>query len=140
MKRVSFYAAVLIYQKSCTVSVFNAFIVGTCSSLTVLSNVFCPILWIHFTVQIPGNNNSLTRVTDEDSVSGMQWLTNTCWLGADISGVWLSKRAQEAEITTINVNSANGLVAVGDNQGQVSVYRYPCTSSFVSLFLLHTIM
>lgn len=47
-------------------------------------------------------------------------------------GIWHSKQAQDANITAVDVNPKKTVVAMGDCQGYISMFRYPCTKKGVS--------
>ena len=58
------------------------------------------------------------------------------------SGIWHSKQAQDADITAVDVNTKKTVVAMGDSQGYISMFRYPCTKKGVSCYAkyVHIIM
>ncbi|KAK2144181.1 hypothetical protein LSH36_780g02047 [Paralvinella palmiformis] len=41
--------------------------------------------------------------------------------------VWFSKQAEEGQITSLDVNLKKTLLAMGDSQGYLSLFRYPCS-------------
>ncbi|XP_069102321.1 echinoderm microtubule-associated protein-like 1 isoform X2 [Argopecten irradians] len=80
-----------------------------------------------------------TAVTDKD-VSAIQWASHRCKLDSHVYGLWWSKQAQESDVNCIDVNSAGNLVAMGDSNGYLSLFRYPCTKkgAFCHTYKSHT--
>lgn len=63
------------------------------------------------------------------------WATQTCMLGWGVQGIWPAQK-DGTEITACDCNLFRGgdgtIVAAGDNYGRVSLFRYPCTTSFAA--------
>lgn len=62
-----------------------------------------------------------------------KWSTQNCSLGWAVQGIWPPYR-DGTECTACECNVFRGsdgpVVACGDNYGRISLFRYPCTSSF----------
>ncbi|XP_033726226.1 echinoderm microtubule-associated protein-like 2 [Pecten maximus] len=80
-----------------------------------------------------------TAVKDLDSAA-IPWASNHCKLDSNVFGLWWSKQAQESDVNCIDVNSAGNLVAMGDSNGYLSLFRYPCTKrgAFCHTYKSHT--
>ncbi|XP_060076352.1 echinoderm microtubule-associated protein-like 2 [Ylistrum balloti] len=80
-----------------------------------------------------------TSMADCDSTS-IQWSTHHCKLDSHVYGLWWSKQAQENDVNCIDVNSSGNLVAMGDSNGYLSLFRYPCTKrgAFCHTYKSHT--
>ena len=63
------------------------------------------------------------------------WGSQTCVLGWAMQGIWPAQK-DGTECTAADCNLFRGsdgtIVAAGDNYGRISLYRYPCTSSFAA--------
>lgn len=63
------------------------------------------------------------------------WGSQTCVLGWAVQGIWPAQK-DGTECTAADCNLFRGIdgtiVAAGDNYGRISLYRYPCTSSFAA--------
>jgi len=62
-----------------------------------------------------------------------EWSTNNCSMSWATQGIWPAHK-DGTMIDAIDCNLYRGadgtIVAAGDNHGKISLYRYPCTSSF----------
>jgi len=63
------------------------------------------------------------------------WATQNCVLGWAVQGIWPAQK-DGTECTAAECNLFRGsdgtIVASGDNYGRISLWRYPCTSSFAA--------
>ncbi|XP_021366584.1 echinoderm microtubule-associated protein-like 1 [Mizuhopecten yessoensis] len=88
---------------------------------------------------------SYWRLDDQTAVSGpdvaaVAWSSHHCKLDSHVFGLWWSKQAQESDVNCIDVNDAGNLVAMGDSNGYLSLFRYPCTKrgAFCHTYKSHT--
>jgi microtubule-associated protein-like 1/2 len=58
------------------------------------------------------------------------WLEQTCTVSFAAAGAWanVDYKNYDAEITSCHAGSNRGLEVVGDDDGYVRLFRYPCTS------------
>ena len=82
---------------------------------------------------ITGDCETMMRVDGADQFRNIQWCSNKCVLAYGVCGVWHSKKAKEADVNSVDINSQHTLVAMGDSTGYVSVFRHPCTKPGVRL-------
>ncbi|XP_074661561.1 77 kDa echinoderm microtubule-associated protein-like [Tubulanus polymorphus] len=60
-----------------------------------------------------------------------KWASNNCRLAYNVSGIWSSKPAKEGDVTTLSVSHNNKLIAMGNSNGYVSLYKHPCVGKGV---------
>ncbi|XP_077998925.1 echinoderm microtubule-associated protein-like 2 isoform X1 [Glandiceps talaboti] len=71
--------------------------------------------------------NSLKREKNDVLMRDVEWYTQTCILGYTLLGVWSSKDTG-TDINAVERSQHSDVIVSGDNNGFISVYRYPCTS------------
>ncbi|XP_070178854.1 echinoderm microtubule-associated protein-like 2 [Littorina saxatilis] len=76
--------------------------------------------------------NVLTcQEVDGGQLTTLTWASSTCTLDHLVTGVWRSKQAETARVNAMDVSPQHTLVAMGTNQGLLSLYRFPCTKDKV---------
>ncbi|KAL7687927.1 putative guanylate cyclase activating protein [Plasmopara halstedii] len=68
---------------------------------------------------------SSTQVSRASSVRDVKWSTWTCTLGWPVQGIW-PDYADGTDINAVCASSSRSILAIGDDSGNVKVYRYPC--------------
>ncbi|XP_048236766.1 echinoderm microtubule-associated protein-like 2 isoform X1 [Haliotis rufescens] len=71
------------------------------------------------------NPTTCAREEGKNAVS-LSWCTSNCTVDYAVAGIWSSKQAKEATVNTIDVNPNKTVIAMGDNNGCLSLFRYPC--------------
>lgn len=60
----------------------------------------------------------------------VKWLTHNCTVGFLVAGMWNNRfySAQNVKIITCNRAIGNDMLASGDSEGHIRLFRYPCIS------------
>ncbi|GFO14447.1 echinoderm microtubule-associated protein-like 1 [Plakobranchus ocellatus] len=61
-----------------------------------------------------------------DNLNDFPWSSSTCLLDHKLVGLWSSKQASEGQLTCVDVNPDETLVAMATNSGSLSLFQYPC--------------
>ncbi|XP_025084154.1 echinoderm microtubule-associated protein-like 2 isoform X3 [Pomacea canaliculata] len=107
----------------------GSFLLRSCSSFSGEQK-----MWNTLTsIEIPLNDVDLDSFT---------WATNTCSVDHLLTGVVRSFQGSAPHITAVDVNPSQTLVAVGNNQGSLCLYRYPCvrTGIFCHTYRCHHVV
>ncbi|CAF0987237.1 unnamed protein product [Adineta ricciae] len=73
-----------------------------------------------FTIKIPSGEN----VSEADSRRIHNWATFTSLKHPEVRGIW-NKFAEKTDIVTIDGNIQAGVIAAGDEQGLIKLFRFP---------------
>ncbi|RXG58463.1 Echinoderm microtubule-associated protein-like [Armadillidium vulgare] len=73
------------------------------------------------------NLRNLTFIKNHVEVREEIWLTQTCPLSYLVHGIWCASRGTTIHIT-VDKNENRGLLAAGDTEGYIRLYRYPVLS------------
>ncbi|KAK3096016.1 hypothetical protein FSP39_021958 [Pinctada imbricata] len=71
------------------------------------------------------NMTTLEVMPEQIDLSTVSWSTGHCKLDVNLVGLWSSKHALDGELNCANVCYHRNLVAMGDNNGYISLFRYP---------------
>ena len=80
---------------------------------------------------LTGDPVTKTSVHEEEVPVALKWTTQTCCADPSLVGILANKYEQDTEIETTDISLDKNLVVVGDNQGCLSLFRYPCTNPSV---------
>lgn len=60
----------------------------------------------------------------------VKWLTHNCTVGYLVAGMWSNRfySSPSAKIATCNRSNAMDILASGDSDGHIRLFRYPCIS------------
>ena len=72
------------------------------------------------------------RQVDPADTRDVSWYNQTCVLGYNLLGAW-SNLTEGEDINVTHRGGHGNLLAVGDNQGTIKLYKYPCTADRVSV-------
>ncbi|XP_041356137.1 echinoderm microtubule-associated protein-like 2 isoform X2 [Gigantopelta aegis] len=61
----------------------------------------------------------------------IQWASDRCIIDHKLTGLWGSKQGKEGMIHSVDINPPKTVVAIGDSNGHLSLFRYPCSKSGV---------
>lgn len=64
------------------------------------------------------------QVTNATSMRDVQWATHTCKLGWPVQGIFDPSQGGQ-DINSVDVNPSRTLIATGDDNGDVKLFRYP---------------
>ena len=67
---------------------------------------------------------AMERVLNEEEEAISNWSSLTNFKHKVVKGIW-NKFAEKTDIVTIEANSMAGVIAAGDEQGLVKLFRYP---------------
>ncbi|KAK3609962.1 hypothetical protein CHS0354_011796 [Potamilus streckersoni] len=59
----------------------------------------------------------------------LEWTTNRCKVDASFAGALCGKQLHAVDVTALDLRVSDSLLAVGDNKGNISLFRYPCINS-----------
>lgn len=81
---------------------------------------------IHFS----GDTRSLSPERSPILMRDVKWLTHNCTVGFLVAGMWNNRfySSQNAKITTCNRSAGNEMLASGDSEGHIRLFKYPCIS------------
>ncbi|CAH1788878.1 unnamed protein product, partial [Owenia fusiformis] len=71
-------------------------------------------------------NIETCHLLNPEEQKNQRWLTHTSKLGFPVTGVWHCKQGKEADISSVEINPTKTLVAMGNSQGYISLFKYPC--------------
>jgi WD40 repeat protein len=78
------------------------------------------------------------QITSSNAVRDVAWETWTCTMGWPSQGIW-PPSADGTDINAVCRSSDQQVLASVDDNGQVKLFRYPCTNPKVSNFSKHGI-
>lgn len=60
----------------------------------------------------------------------VKWLTHNCTVGFLVAGMWNNRfySSPNSKITTCNRSAGNEMLASGDSEGHIRLFKYPCIS------------
>lgn len=64
------------------------------------------------------------QITDFSSVSDADWFDWSSLFGWYVRGIW-PKSADGTDINTVHTNKTNTLIATGDDDNLINIFRYP---------------
>nr|XP_045610658.1 echinoderm microtubule-associated protein-like CG42247 [Procambarus clarkii] len=70
----------------------------------------------------------LTRVKNTQEVRNETWATQTCPLGFMVHGIWSGSKEAATQVT-VDRGPRGDVLAVGDSDGYIKLYRYPVLST-----------
>lgn len=68
---------------------------------------------------------------NHDVVRDQAWIDQTCTMGYNVAGTWnnVGYKNDPTSTTAVSINGRQDLVAAGDAQGFLRLFRHPCTTS-----------
>lgn len=106
---------ILIY---CSVSIaFHLFLVNE-------DSIVC------YNLIFTGDTRSLSPERSPILMRDVKWLTHNCTVGFLVAGMWNNRfySGQNVKIITCNRAAGNDMLASGDSEGHIRLFRYPCIS------------
>lgn len=79
------------------------------------------------------------QVRSASSLKNTQWATWTCVLGWPVQGIWPAC-ADGTDVNSVCASKSRSLLASGDDNGLLKVFRYPCVLKGVSGECLHAVL
>ncbi|KAI1886389.1 hypothetical protein AGOR_G00213510 [Albula goreensis] len=64
-------------------------------------------------------------VTTKDETKGIHWVSWTCVIGPEVSGIW-PKYTNINDINSVDANYNSAVLVTGDDFGLVKLFRFPC--------------
>ncbi|KAJ8392415.1 hypothetical protein AAFF_G00075400 [Aldrovandia affinis] len=64
------------------------------------------------------------QVTAKEEIKGTHWVSWTCVIGAEVSGIW-PKYSNVNDVNSVDTNYGSAVLATGDDFGLVKLFRYP---------------
>ncbi|KAM9700202.1 echinoderm microtubule-associated protein-like 6, partial [Menidia menidia] len=65
------------------------------------------------------------KLVPPEEAKGIHWMTWTGVLGPEVQGLW-PKYSTVCEVDSVDTNYSSAVLAAGDQQGLVRLYRFPC--------------
>ncbi|XP_030627440.1 echinoderm microtubule-associated protein-like 6 isoform X1 [Chanos chanos] len=65
------------------------------------------------------------HLTTKEEVKGIHWVTWTCVIGPEVSGIW-PKYSNINDINAVDANYSSAVLVTGDDFGLVKLFRFPC--------------
>ncbi len=69
-------------------------------------------------------NKAFELITDTENANIRNWSTFTSLRHKDVRGIW-NKFAEKTDIVAIDGNTHAGVIAAGDEQGLIKLFRFP---------------
>lgn len=73
----------------------------------------------------------MKRERNPSVLRDISWETQSCVLGYSTVSPWTHIEDDDEDINVVCKNSRSDLLAVGDNQGSLKLFKYPASSSKV---------
>lgn len=69
----------------------------------------------------------------------LEWATQSCVLGYSTVGAWTHLEDEQDDINIVCKSHYEDYLAVGDNQGALRLFKYPASTTKVSLKVLSSL-
>ncbi|XP_042907818.1 echinoderm microtubule-associated protein-like CG42247 [Parasteatoda tepidariorum] len=83
------------------------------------------------------NLKTKEKLHSATQLKAIEWYKPNCTLGYKINGMWNNKHIPDAVHVCCHVSNSKQILAAGDKNGFIRLFRYPSTSDRVSILIFH---